>query len=61
MALIGAGLRNGLKRRGERGDRAWEAITELPEEDQQAALASLLDDLEKVGFALYRVDEDGHE
>jgi hypothetical protein len=58
MALIGDGLRNGLKKRGERGDRVWQAISELPEDDQRAALASLVDDLEKVGFALYRIDED---
>jgi hypothetical protein len=58
MALIGNGLRDGLRKRGEPGDRAWEAISELPEDDKRAAVAYLLDDLEKVGFALYRIDED---
>jgi hypothetical protein len=55
VALIGEGLRNALKRRGEQGDRAWQAIDELPEDDQRAAL----DDLEEAGFALYRIDQDG--
>lgn len=59
MALIGDGLRNSLKNRGEKGDRAWQAITELPEDDQRAALGRLVDDLEEGGFALYRIDEDG--
>jgi hypothetical protein len=58
MALIGDGLRSGLKKRGERADRVLQAISELPEEDQHAALGSLVDDLEKVGFALYRIDDD---
>jgi len=57
-ALIGDGLRAALKKRGERGERAWQAITELPEDDQRAALGSLVDDLEGEGFALYRIDED---
>jgi hypothetical protein len=59
MALIGDGLRNGLNKRGEQGNRAWQAITELSEEDQRAALASLVDDLEEGGFALYRITENG--
>ena len=59
VALIGDSLRNGLKKRGERGDRAWQAITELPEDHQRAALGYLVDDLEEGGFALYRIDEDG--
>lgn len=59
MALIGDGLRNSLTQRGERGDRAWQAITELPEDDQRAALGHLVDDLEQEGFALYRIDADG--
>jgi hypothetical protein len=59
MALIGDGLRNALKRRGEQGDRAWRAIAELPEDDQRAALGYLVDDLEEGGFALYRIDGDG--
>ena len=58
-ALIGDSLRNALKKRGEKGDRAWQAITEMPENDQQSALGSLVDDLEKGGFAIYRVDQDG--
>lgn len=57
-ALIGDGLRAGLKKRGEKGDRAWQAISEMPETEQRAALASLVDDLEQEGFALYRVDQD---
>lgn len=59
VALIGEGLRNALKRRGERGDRACQAIDELPEDDQRAALGHLVDDLEEAGFALYRIDQDG--
>jgi hypothetical protein len=58
-ALIGESLRNGLKKRGEKGDRAWQAITEMPEHDQRAALGSLVDDLEESGFGLYRIDGDG--
>ena len=60
MALIGDGLHKALKRRGEPGDRAWQAIAALPEDDQRAALGHLVDDLEEGGFALYRIDEDGH-
>ena len=60
MALIGDGLRNSLKKRGEQGDRAWQAITELPEDDRRAALGYMVDDLEEEGFALYRIDQDGH-
>jgi hypothetical protein len=59
MALIGDGLRNALKKRGEQGDRAWQAIAELPEDEQRAALGFLVDDLEEGGFALYQIDEDG--
>jgi hypothetical protein len=55
-ALIGNSLRNGLQTRGERGDRAWQAITELPEDEQHAAFGYLVDDLEEEGFALYRLD-----
>jgi hypothetical protein len=57
MAAIGASLRNGLQKRGQRGDRAWQAITELPEDDRRAALGYVVDELEKEGFALYRLDE----
>ena len=60
MSLIGDGLRNALKKRGERGDRAWQAITELPEDEQRAAFGHLVDNLEEEGFALYRFNEDGH-
>jgi hypothetical protein len=60
MALIGDGLRNALKKRGEQGDRAWQAIAELSEDEKRAALGYLVDDLEEGGFALYRIDEDGH-
>jgi hypothetical protein len=59
MALIGDSLRNSLKKRGEQGDRAWQAITQLPDADQRAALGYLVDDLEQGGFALYRIDENG--
>ena len=59
MALIGDGLRNALKKRGEQGDRAWQAMAELPEDEQRAALGFLVDDLEEGGFALYQIDEDG--
>jgi len=58
-ALIGDSLHNSLKKRGERGDRAWQAITELPGDDQRAAFGHLVDDLEEEGFGLYRIDEDG--
>jgi hypothetical protein len=58
MTLIGDSLRKGLKERGEQGDRAWQAITELPEDDQRAVLGYLVDDLEAGGFALYRIDQD---
>jgi hypothetical protein len=60
VALIGDTLRNGLRKRGELGDRAWQAIVELPEENRRAALGYLVDDLEQGGFALYPIDEDGH-
>ena len=53
-AVIGQSLRAGLTKRGEQGNRAWQAIAEMPESDQRAALDSLVDDLEKAGFALYR-------
>jgi hypothetical protein len=59
VTLIGDSLRKGLNKRGEQGDRAWQAITELPEDDQRAALGYLVDDLEEGGFALYRIDQDG--
>ena len=58
MALFGESLRTGLKRHGEKGDRAWQAITEMPESDQRAALGSLVDNLEEGGFALYRIGGD---
>ena len=58
MALIGDSLRNSLKKRGAQGNRAWQAITELPEDDQRAALGYLVDDLEEEGFALYRINQD---
>lgn len=59
MTLIGDSLRNALQKRGDQGDRVWQAITEMPEADQRAALGYLVDDLEEEGFALYRIDEDG--
>jgi hypothetical protein len=43
MSLTGDGLRNSLTRRGERSDRAWRAIRELPEDDQRATLGYLVD------------------
>jgi hypothetical protein len=61
MALIGDSLRDGLKKGGEQGDRAWQAIAELPDDDQHAALGYLVDDLEVGGFALYRIRDDEHD
>jgi hypothetical protein len=55
-AVIGHGLQSGLTNRGDLGDRAWRAISEMPEPDQRAALDSVVDDLEKEGFGLYRLD-----
>jgi hypothetical protein len=57
-ALIGESLRTALTKRGEKGDRAWQAIAELPESDQSAALSSVVDELEEEGFALYRIGQD---
>ena len=45
-ALIGDSLSNVLRRRGEPGNRAWQAIAELPEDDRRAALGSIVDELE---------------
>jgi hypothetical protein len=56
--VFGESLRTGLKRHGERGNRAWQAIAEMPETDRHAALGSLVDELERGGFALYRIRED---
>jgi hypothetical protein len=61
MAVIADSLRAALGKRGEKGDRALQAITELPEDDRRAALASLVDDLEAEGFVLYRIDGDEPE
>ena len=58
MALFGDRLRDGLQRRGEQGGRAWRAITDLPDDDQRAALGYLVDNLEQGGFALYRIDDE---
>ncbi len=57
-AVIGESLRTGLTRHGEQGDRAWQAITDMPENNQSAALGSVVDDLEREGFALYQIRED---
>ena len=57
---IGDSLRNGLKKRGGRGGQAWQAITQLPEDEQRATFGYVVDDLEEGGFALYRTDETGH-
>ena len=57
-ALFGESLRAELKRSGEKGNQAWQAIAEMPETDQRAALGSLVDDLEQEGFALYRIRDD---
>jgi hypothetical protein len=57
-ALIGESLRTALTKRGEQGNRAWQAIAELPESDQSAALDSVVEDLEDEGVVLYRVGED---
>jgi hypothetical protein len=60
-ALIGHGLHSGLTNRGERGRRAWQAIADMPESDQRAALGSVMDELEARGFAVYRIGEDERE
>jgi hypothetical protein len=57
-SVFGESLRTELMRRGERGNRAWQAIAEMPETDQRAALGSVVDDLEQGGFALYRIRDD---
>jgi hypothetical protein len=57
-SLLGESLRSALKKRGDKGDRALQAIAEMPETDQQAALDSLVDDLERSGFAIYRFNGD---
>ncbi|HTU87711.1 MAG TPA: hypothetical protein VMF57_19180 [Solirubrobacteraceae bacterium] len=57
MALIGNSLRTGLRKRGDRGDRALQAITEMPEDERRAALGSLVDDLEEEGFGLYQIGD----
>jgi hypothetical protein len=59
MALFGQSLRTELKNHGERGAQASQAIAEMPESDQRAALGSLVDDLEREGFALYSIR--GHQ
>jgi len=56
--LFGESLHTGLKRHGEKGHQAWQAIAEMPESDQRAALGSMVDDLEQGGFALYRIRDD---
>jgi len=53
-------LGDSLRRRGERGDRAWQAMAELPDDDRRAAFGHLVDTLEEEGVALYRFNEDGH-
>lgn len=58
MALFGDSLRTGLKGHGEQGAQAWQAIAEMPESDQRAAVASLVDELEQKGFALYSIRDD---
>lgn len=58
MALFGVSLRTGLRSRGDQGAQAWQAIAEMPESDQRAALGSLVDDLEQEGFALYAIRDD---
>jgi hypothetical protein len=55
IALIGDSLRSGLTKYGEHGDRAWQAIDAMPDDGQSAALASVVDNLEEEGFALYRI------
>ena len=57
-ALLGDSLRAALKKRGEKGDQALQAIDELPQDDQRAALSSLVEGLEEEGFALYQIGED---
>jgi hypothetical protein len=57
-ALFGESLHRGLNRHGEQGHRAWQAIAEMPESEQRAALGSVVDGLEEEGFALYRIRDD---
>ena len=57
MALFGESLRTGLKSHGEQGAHAWQAIAEMPDTEQRAAVGSLVDDLEQRGFALYSIRE----
>ncbi|HTX10089.1 MAG TPA: zinc finger Ran-binding domain-containing protein [Solirubrobacteraceae bacterium] len=57
-SLLSQSLRSGLGKRGEKGDRALEALSEMPEDDRRAALDSMMDDLEASGFGLYQVDGD---
>jgi hypothetical protein len=59
MAVIGDSLRTGLRNGGEEGDRAWNAISQMSDDAQNAALGSVVDDLEKEGFALVQISEDG--
>jgi hypothetical protein len=58
MRLFGQSLRTGLNGHGERGARAWQAIAEMPESEQRAALGVLVDDLEHEGVALYSIRDD---
>lgn len=60
LALIDHSLRNSVNKRGEQSDQAWQAIIELPEDDRRAAYGHLVDNLEEEGYALYRLNEDGH-
>jgi hypothetical protein len=57
-SVIGESLRTALKNRGEKGDRAWQAIAEMPASDQSAALDSVVDDLERRGFVILKIDGD---
>jgi hypothetical protein len=61
MTLIANSLHHGLKKRGEPGARAWQAIAELPEDDQRAALRSLVDNLDEEGVGLYQIGEAEHD
>jgi hypothetical protein len=58
MALFGESLRTGLKSHGQQGAQAWQAIAEMPDTEQRAAVGSLVDDLEQKGFALYSIRDD---
>jgi hypothetical protein len=59
VAVIGDSLRTALRNGGDEGDQAWAAISQMSADAQNAALGSVVDDLEREGFALVQISEDG--